>query len=250
MNDLLISITQDMIHRADKGIASHSNFLNQSESVILADYLSRNHPDCLYRFYGGYTNAQRTRLFTYPDYYDFDELKTCVNAVEIWGSGYEELRHSSFLGALTSLGLDRSKLGDIVLKENSAVLFADETVVRFLLSEPKPLTRVARDKVKVLPFVVPDDFCINHQFKDIFDTVASPRLDSVVSSLCKVSRERAKSLILTGFVQKNYFESGKTDEIVSDGDIISVRKTGKFVICSVGEKTKKDRYKLIAKKYI
>ncbi len=247
---LFSSRIDDMLDRAERGEAVYSSFLNETERAEAQIFLRGKTHDLTVSFFGGYKDAERTRLFIYPDYYEFTDICDCIKAVEIRGSGYETLRHSSFLGALTSLGIDRSKMGDIVLRDHSAILFADEKIAEFLLSDPPPLTRVGRDTVRITGFTVSEDFSNRREYKDIFDTVASPRLDCVVSSLAGLSREKAKGLIVSGQVMINHITEERTDTAVSDGDVVTVRSYGKFRIESLCDKTKKDRYKLIAKKYI
>ncbi|MBQ3183063.1 MAG: hypothetical protein IJB57_05295 [Clostridia bacterium] len=250
IDKLLCSRIDDMLFRAERGEAAYGSFLNETERAEAELYLRGRARDLAFRFFGGYEDAERTRLFIYPDYYEFGDICDCIRAVEIRGSGYESLRHSSFLGALTSLGIDRARMGDIVIREHSAILFADEKIAEFLLSEPAPLTRVGRDTVRIYEYEVPEDFGNHREYKDVFDTVASPRLDCVVSALINLGREKAKSLIISGQVMVNHITEEKTDTAVDVGDVVTVRSYGKFRIESLFDKTKKDRYKLIAKKYI
>lgn len=250
MQDILGARVDDMLSRAERGEPVWSRFVNEAERAELSRMMSGIGSDLCYSFFGGYEGAERTRLFIYPDYCKLSDISDCITAVEIRGSGYEELKHSSFLGALTSLGIDRAKLGDIVLRNNGAILFADETIARFLLEEPAPLTRVARDTVRLFAYDIPRGFSNPREYKEIFDTVQSPRLDSVVSSLAGIPRERAKALCIRGDVQVNYTVEQRPDFQVGQADIITVRSYGKFVIESLDQKTKKDRNKLIAKKYI
>ncbi len=250
IDKLFSSRIDDLLHRADRGEAAYSFFLNETERAEAELYLRGRTEDLCVRFFGGYDDAERTRLFIYPEYYELADISDCIKAVEIRGSGYETLRHSSFLGALTSLGIDRAKMGDIVMRENSAILFADEKIAEFLLSEPAPLTRVGRDTVRIFGYSLSEDFGNTREYKDIFDTVASPRLDCVVSSLASLSREKAKALIVSGQVMINHITEEKTDRAVESGDVVTVRSYGKFRVESLSDKTKKDRYKLIAKKYI
>ena len=241
IDKLLSSRIDDILYKAERGEASYTSFLNETERAEAELYIKGRTSDCSVRFFGGYEDAERTRLFVYPDYYEFEDICDCIKAVEIKGSGYESLRHSSFLGALTSLGIDRAKMGDIVLKGHSAILFADEKIAEFLLSDPTPLTRVGRDTVRIVEYTPDDSFENSREYKEIFDTVAS---------LVSLSREKAKGLILSGQVMINHIPEERTDSSVAGGDVVTVRSYGKFRIESLCDKTKKDRYKLIAKKYI
>ncbi|MBR5516001.1 MAG: hypothetical protein IKU52_07340 [Clostridia bacterium] len=250
MSELLFARADDVIRRAENGMFAYGDFLNENESAQVKQYVGTASGGIVYRFWGGFEGSERCRFFAYPEYYDFDELKDCIKAVEIKGSGFVSLNHSSYLGALTALGIDRAKMGDIVLQENSAILFTDEKISEFLLTQPSPLTRVGKDCVKLYEFEPEKNFGIERKYKEIFDTLASPRLDAAVSALACVAREKAKNIILSGSVQLNYLLEQRPDIQILNGDIITIRGTGKFLIVSVSEKTKKERYRLSAKKYI
>ena len=86
--------------------------------------------------------------------------------------------------------------------------------------------------------------------KSISDTVASDRLDCVISALINESRDKAKRIVLEGFVECNYQRCDKTDFRIKNGDIISVRGYGKFEIDNITDLTKKNRLRLVAEKYI
>ena len=80
--------------------------------------------------------------------------------------------------------------------------------------------------------------------------MASERLDCVVASLCNLSREGAKEKILAGDVEHNYETATEISAAVSENDHISVRGTGKFLVVSVADPTKKGRLRLIAKRFL
>ncbi|MBE6574198.1 MAG: hypothetical protein E7652_07380 [Ruminococcaceae bacterium] len=250
MDDLLFARIDDLIKRAENGMFAYGDFLNEGDAAKALRYISRYKGELEYRLWGGFEGSVRNRLFVYPDYYDFEYSCDCIRAVEIRGSGYAELKHSSFLGALTSLGIDRAKMGDIVVRDNSGILFADEKIADFLLSSPPPLTRVGRDTVKLIGFTPDENFSVAHEFREILDTVSSPRLDAVVSSLVCVSREKAKGIVISGLVTVDHIEEIRPDFQIEAGNTVTIRGYGKFIIDSISEKTKKDRYRLKAKKYV
>ncbi len=251
MDEILFARTDDMIRNAEDGVPSYSGFLNEAEAAALEAYLKRQGVSARHDFWGGYKNPGRKRLFIYPDYYELRDISDCIVPLRLKGSGYEKLTHSDFLGALMNLGVDRSKLGDIIVDEDmhSAILFADEAIASFLLSEPSPLTRVARDKVRILKADLPEDFERREEYKGIFATVSSPRLDAVISALTGTAREKSKAAIDAGQVFVNYAEEHNYSRNIIQGDIITVRGNGKYIIDSLCDKTKKDRFKLQAKKY-
>ena len=73
------------------------------------------------------------------------------------------------------------------------------------------------------------------------DTVASLRLDNVVSSAFALSRAKAAEAIRRGIVSVNSVEALKVDQEVSEGDRIVLRGKGKAVLTEAGGRSRKDR---------
>jgi RNA-binding protein YlmH len=109
---------------------------------------------------------------------------------------------------------------------------------------------VGHDKVKLERYTLPGDFDAGRRYEHVSDTVASARLDSIVAALTGISREKAQSAVKSGIVCLNYIENTDCDSDVSDEDIISVRGFGKYKIEEVNTKTRKNRLRLSALKYI
>lgn len=236
---------------ADNGVPCVSDFctpedlyraravLHQTDITVVSD--------------GGYENAERQRIWFFPSWMPPEaqaEMKTGGTVrVMICGSGYEKLDHRSYLGALLATGIRREKCGDIVCIDDScAVLFCDETIANFLTQKPSPLQKVGRDTVKIR-YPAPDVVLPERQFTPVTDTVASARLDCAVASLTNLAREKAQSLIRSGDVTLNYSEELQCDKMLASGDVISIRRYGKFRIESLVPKQKGTRLRLSAVKY-
>jgi RNA-binding protein YlmH len=80
--------------------------------------------------------------------------------------------------------------------------------------------------------------------------VASARLDCVVASLANLSRDAAQQLIRDGRVDLDYKTEERVDRVVPTPATVSVRGVGKFRVLSLGEQTKKGRYRLSAEKFV
>lgn len=243
-----------------------SHFLNAKEQYFLKSHLDSSGYAGKYIFYGGCEGAERKMLFFLPDYvvdmadgaddlYQFssqvmsEELESTVTALKITGSGYRSLSHRDYMGAILGLGIERFVVGDIILNkdDNSAIVFCEKKMAEYILGE---LDSVGADKVKVESAQLSPDFEIRREFKTVSDTVASARTDCVVASLAGCSRESAKELMRYGDVEKNYSVCKKPDAEVYEGDVITVRGHGKFVVRSITDRTKKNRIRLTADKYI
>ena len=255
MEKLLSCKIDDMKSAALKGRDAVSCFLNPEEQYHTASCLRKDADNCIFAFYGGYPEAERKRLFLFPTYLDnsdyIESVKTAsVAAVYIRGSGYVRLSHRSFMGAVLALGIRRGMIGDIVVKnERDAIVFCDEKIAVFLLTE-KPLVYVDHDKIAVERYIITSDFDAGRKYERVADTIASARLDSVVTALTGLSRERAKTTVKNGDVNLNFTQIFDCHEYVKDNDIISVRGFGKYKIEDINTKTRKDRLRLFALKYI
>ncbi len=254
----------DLFFESRRGYITFSSFLDPSEVFFTKSYITHLGAKGLCFLYGGYKDAERKCAFFLPEFYsdliddieDFDgttsilesELAEAIKALRIKGSGYRTLSHRDFLGAILNLGIERSAIGDLcITDDNTCVIFATASVTALILNGCE---RIGSDKVKIEEIPLSKSFNFEKKTKQISDTVASDRLDCVVSALASESRERSKQLILSGFVECNYSPCERTDLRISEGDTITIRGTGKFIIVSITEETKKGRIKLAAKKYI
>ena len=91
---------------------------------------------------------------------------------------------------------------------------------------------------------------VDEQFKFVSDTVASLRLDNIVSSAFGLSRSKAAEAIKRGIVFLNNLECFKVDKEVAVGDKIVLRGKGKVYLMEIGGKSRKDRTYITLKAYI
>lgn len=260
-NTALVARLCDLAERAERGEVAISSFLSPREGLLASRYLSTR--GIAYRLFGGYDDAERVRAYLLPSYMEesmadvgtLDELlqafgfESRISCLRVTGSGYVSLSHRDFLGSLLGLGLERSVIGDVVVSEASvqALVFCDETIAPFLLSEWK---KVGNDTVKISRLSLSEIDIPPRRFAPIHDTLASPRLDGVVASLCRLSRDRAKTTVESGLVELNFETEARPDRTVEEGAILSVRGFGRYRIISVSEQTKKGRFRLEAQKYL
>lgn len=256
-DSVLIAHVADLMARAEAGGAQQTAFLTPREQRSLLSAfpaLSRVSSFC-----GGYGEAERKRLILYPPYLCESEEPWCaeqreeldreaVVALRVCGSGYRDLTHRDFLGAVLHLGVKREAIGDLcVLGTDRAILFCDRLIATFLKEN---LLRVANDAVTLCEEALPPDFNGGRRYEEMTDTVASPRLDAVVAALCRLSRERAQALLASEQVELDYEITAKCDREVVAGSIITVHGFGKFRIRALDERTKKGRLRLRADRYV
>ena len=249
----------DLSAKAEGGRMAISSFLTPRElHYARLRFSGRGN---LFRIFGGYGDAERGRVYFLPDYMESEDtdLPACLDAfgfsheitpLLITGSGYRNISHRDLLGSILGLGLSRDVLGDIVLLDEkgiNSVAFCDSAIADFIVAS---LEKVANDKAKATYAQMENITLPQRRFSPIRDTVASPRLDCAVASLCSLSRAKAAEVIIGGLVELDYETEERIDRQISPPCHISVRGFGKFAVHSVADLTRKGRYRLVADKYI
>ncbi len=217
-------------------------FLSAEQAVFAYNVLSKL--DLSYEFYGGYEDANRVMLGCFPDW--AENIEFPITAVTAEFRKVDALTHRDVLGSLMALGLKRETVGDILIEEGRAVIFLCSENADYVISQISKIGRVG----VALKIGCVHPLPKTGEMIEQSVTVASERLDCVVSALIGVSRNKALEKIEQSLVTVNSVVTEKVTARVTDGDIISVRSKGKFIIESIQNKTKKDRLILKYKKYV
>ncbi len=237
-----------------RGIVMYTDFLNLNELNILHT-TPKNLLAVPFRIFGGYAFAERQMAAFLPDafylYTDEDEIleKYPMSVIQISplnGKFAEDLGHRDYLGALLNLGIERSKLGDILIQEKMAYLFACDGMVDFICNE---LTRVRHTTVQAVR-IEREEFDYEPRYEEIRGTVASVRLDSLLSLAWNSSRSKMAPLIEEARVYVNGKLITSNGYHVRENDIISVRGMGRFRYMGMISETKKGRCYVLVYKYI
>lgn len=265
--ELLEARLGDAAARCEKGIVAQLPFLTPREQKVAERWFRTSGDWNRAWFWGGYPTAERATLFLLPDYLlpllsdvpqasDAREVLAlleadvaeAVCAVEIVGSGYRDLTHRDFLGAVLGLGLERDAIGDLAVQDpHRAVVFCSRTVAVFLKDA---LTQVGSDRVRCTDYIVTEAFTDGKQYRPIRETVASARLDCVVAALCHLSREEAQSAVQNGSVDVDFEEEDRTDRVLEAPVTLSIRGHGRFVLRAFEGETRKGRLRLRADQLI
>ncbi len=192
---------------------------------------------------GGYTGAVRRIIALLP--YDADHYTMPYTAVVFNYREADKPTHRDFLGSLMSLEIKRELIGDILVGDKRTVVFVMNTALPLV----KDITKIGRTGVRVS-----FDFCESdipeQKFEEIHSTVASLRLDAVISTAFRISREKAQELIKAKGVLINHEETFDVSSKVCEGDNFSIRGFGKACLSEIGGQSKKDRSFITIKKYI
>ena len=230
-----------------RNIPANTAFLSPRE-LEMARFLFGDEPG-LYAF-GGYADAERKMLCYLPEYLEEPSLWedgspiVCLRAAFYQG---DHPSHRDFLGALMGCGISRECIGDICVGESTCDFFVTDEIASYLLQN---FTGAGRVKVRLSAIALTEATIPEPEVKELRDTVASLRLDSIVSAGFRIGRSLAAQYIATGKAAINGLPCEKIDKTVSEGMKISIRGLGKIKIHSVNGQTKKGRISVIIHRYV
>ncbi len=239
---LLLSRLEDLIYSSDYSGCSYMGFLNERECSVSVSYL-RNR-GVTFTMYGGYKNATRVYICiadedASPDF--------PISVLQIKSKGNKELTHRDFLGSLMGLGIKRECIGDIVtVNKNEAIIFVRDDVAQYIIRE---LDKVGRESVSVCEFTGDTDN-LSNKTEAFSLIVTSMRADNFVSACINSSRNAAVDLISSDMVFLNYVQVNKPSQNITEGDVISIRGYGKFIVGEIAGRTKRDRLVIKVLHYI
>ena len=231
----------------NRGIVIFSDFLNLNELNILHTtpkdmFLSQ------YKTYGGYDLSERQMAVFLPDalYYDYEYPIQIVEVIPLNKRFAEDLTHRDYLGALMNLGIERCKIGDIIVEDQKSLIFVKEEMAEYVANQ---LTKIRHTQVKA---TIGTDFQVDYEprYEEHKGTVSSVRLDSVLALAYPLSRSKITAQIEAGKVFVNGKLITSNGYRLKDGDIISVRQMGRIVYDGILSETKKGRYMISVRKYI
>ena len=237
----LLRRAEDLQSRCERsGSLCATHFLTPAERLRLERW-AKSAPDCRLIFSGGHPDCERTLGFFLPEYLEPEwlDLGEHIKSLELTAA-FGSPGHRDYLGALLGMGIGREWLGDIWVKDNTAVVFCLPGVERHLLS----IDKVGRYTVKVRTLLLDEVPAPERKVKEKSFSVQSLRLDAVVGGLFDLSRTEAARQISAGNagnVSVNYELSVKTDSPVREGDILSLRGKGKGKITGTGGTSRKGR---------
>lgn len=228
-----------------RGIAVYSDFLNLNELHIYQGIqMKLSYVET--ESFGGYELAERQMAAFYPDaLFCLEYPLACLRISPLQEKFAEKLTHRDFLGVVLNLGLDRSRVGDILAEEQGAALFCHKSVAGFICEN---LTRIRHTSVYAQP-LEQTEFHYEPKYEERTGTVASVRLDSLLSLAFGASRSSLTALIEGGRVFVNGKLTASNGYVPKEGDLISVRGMGRFCFYGSGGQSKKGRSYVTVRKY-
>ncbi len=231
-----------------KEICVYTDFLNLNEISIFHS-MEKELPLLAYSMYGGYESAERVRICFHGNrtkehgniLLQTDEKNDypieCLRIYPANEKFAQELDHRDYLGAILNVGIERSKLGDILVREKEAFCYCDALLSEFIQTS---LGKVRHNIVRV-EVIKPEVVQATVSFKEVTGSVASFRLDSLIALAFRTSRSSITGLISGEKVFVNARLVTSNSYMLKPDDIVSVRGFGKFKVKEQGGMSKKGR---------
>lgn len=200
--------------------------------------------------FGGYEDAERKMLVYLPEYLEDAYLMEEDSPIVCLRATYYEadtLSHRDFLGALMGAGIARETVGDICVGSGSCDFFVTAEIAPYVAQNflSAGRTKLSIQQIPLAAVSVPEP-----EVKEIRDTLASLRLDSVISSGFRIGRSLAAQYVTAGKAAIDGLPCEKPDKSVAEGCKVSVRGLGKIKLATVGGQTKKGRISVTIHRYV
>ena len=242
----LLARVCDQMDHAGRGVPACTPFLSTAQQEAAQRLIAAaGSPRHLWA--GGFEDAERKVCAFLPDWQEEEDWEPPFTALRCrWQSG-DKLTHRDFLGSILGQGLDREKVGDILVGEGSCDILVFRELSSYLLQN---LTGAGRARLRVEEIPLSDIEAPEKQVREVRDTVSSLRLDAVLATGFSTSRGKAADLISAGRVELNHRPCVKADRTVSEGDVMTCRGLGKCVLKEVSGLSKKGRTMIVMERYL
>lgn len=255
--EVLFSRYIDKRNEADEySMITNTNFLSVDERDELVSLLRRDKLPVKVYFYGGFFEAERCVAVFVPEFYQtadgivsyFDECHedNPLCAVRAEKDKFTAITHRDYLGALMGLGIKREMLGDILTDENGAYIICFKSIAGYICEN---LTKSGRASLQCSVTDVSDIQLAEEKCTEKFHSVASLRLDNLLSAGFNMSRTKCTDAIIKGIVYVNSFKVVKPDMTVRQGDKIVLRGKGKVVLSQIIGENRKGRINIVIKHF-
>ncbi len=230
------------------GYFTFTDFLGLSEQSVFAA-LTAKERTIRYTAFGGADGCERIML----RFGDTEELGyempfpiRLIKAEPKSAKYADALTHRDFLGAILNLGIERSTVGDILIRDSVGYIFVKDEIADYVKDS---LIKVKHtDMVTSFADTLPDGIFFRTERMRIL--LSGERIDAAVAKVFSLSREDAQALMKRGLV----FVNGRVCESNSytprSGDTVSARGHGRFIYRGVSGTSRKGKLSVEIELYV
>ena len=214
-------------------LGKSTKFLDLNMQKILKNKLKKNE----YKIYYPYPESEKVIFYK--------DIEPKISLLEIISK--DTLEHRKILGSIFSLGLDSSVFGDIVICDNHYYIYVLDEIKNYIINN---LIIIGKSKVKIEE----RDLNILSNYKREYESLeiisSSERIDTVISHLININRNKVKELIKNKDIILNYEVLTNISKKLIIDDIFSIRKYGKYKYLGIIKETKSGNFIIKIDKYI
>ncbi|OLS42030.1 RNA-binding protein [Bacillus sp. MRMR6] len=219
-----------------------TDFLDPREQHILKVMVGEN-GNVRVHLFGGIIGSERQRALIVPEYLTPESEEFQLSLLEIvYPMKFVKIEHPQVLGSLMSLGLKRGKFGDILVQDGTIQFFCASEIRDYIRTN---LESIGRASVELKELTIKEAVLTENSWMENTITVTSLRLDTIVSGINNLSRQKSQLFIQQGLVRVNWTLIENSSFDCAEGDLISVRGYGRVKILSIEGRTKKDKWRIV-----
>lgn len=255
--EILLSRIYDKMTEADKNtMITHSVFFSIDEINDSGFINMKNYSGVKVLHYGGFPSAERQAIFFIPECYEIDDIfnhfleykdDNPISAVKVIKDRFSTLSHRDYLGAVIGLGIKRELIGDIIICDFGAYIICFKSIADFIADN---LMRSGRGTLSSTVVGIDKIELPTEKTEIRFHSVASLRLDNIISSGFNIPRSACGEYVNKGLVFVNSVRALKIDAPLKEHDKLVVRGKGKIVLDEVIGENKKGRVHINIKHYL
>ncbi len=248
-NDIYIRINDMARSCVNKNNYVFSDYFNPSEAEYVFKAVDKLY-DVKYMVFGGNDQCERRIIGFCPVYLALYEQLFPLNAVKI-GLNKKfstDVSHRDYLGSIIALGIDRRKIGDILIFDGSAICYVKKEISDYIASN---ITKIGKNSVAFTEVLNIGEFELKEpKTEEKSFTVPSLRLDVIAGGAFNIARGKIKNIIESERVFVNFVTETSVSKNINENDIITVRGFGRIKVLSVNGRTKKERISITVLKYV
>lgn len=251
-------IKDDETKNTVKKIADKALYVNKNYIIAVTEFINPyiadlsipliKKYDINYEIFPSYENCERKVFILYPPYWETFDENDFIRGIRIYNkSKFKKLSHKDYLGALMSLGIERSKTGDIYVYDDYGDLVVHNDISDYIIYNLDKIgnNRIEAERIKL------DQINFKEQEHEIVNIISSSmRIDNIVKHLTNTSREKAGLMIKSGNVKNNFIPEDRVSAELKVGDMLSISRAGRFKIHSIEGTTKSGKLKIQIKHYV
>jgi len=230
----------------------NTEFLNMHQQLVINKELERI-KEKNYIITGGYEDAESKVLIIYPEKLTEKIVQQNINSiikaikVELPNEQKGKYEHRDYLGTIMQFGLTRERVGDIIVYKDKSYIIVLQENAENIKDALLVTSKLKKSKIEIIDI---DEIEVKEkEFEEIKITINSPRLDNFVSEIAKTSRSETTKLIESELVSINCKVETRQSKTIEQGDVLIIRRKGKFIVHEFKNINKKRKQVVIIKKY-